>query len=125
MDNVEIRPITQADIIEMNGQPLRHTVQGWSIYKDNELAAICGVTFGRGVMIVFSDIKPDVVAPKVTIWRTALKLLDKIRGLNISTVYAVASPKWPGAPAFLERLGFEHVESSVRGEIFRWRIQEQ
>ena len=125
MADVEIRNLTRADVLAFYGRDLRSTVRGWSVWQNNELAAICGVTMGPGVMVAFSDIKPDIVAPKVTVWRTALRIMEKIKALDISTVYAVASPKLPGAPAFLARLGFKHVESSVRGEVFIWQIRSQ
>lgn len=120
MPDPEIRGLTEADIMAFYGHPLKSTVRGWAVYWNNELVAICGVTMGPGVMVAFSDIKPDVVAPKVTVWRVALQMMERIKALNLSTFYAVASPKLPGAPAFLVRLGFKHIESSARGEVFQW-----
>lgn len=121
--NIEIRPITSQDILAFYGHGLRETVRGWSVYLDGELAAICGITIGHGIMVAFSEVKPGLEVPKITIWRTANDLMDRIKTLGYKRFFAVASPSIPGAPAFLERLGFIHVESSVRGEVFKWEIQ--
>lgn len=120
-DNVEIKPITKADIYEFYGRGLPNTCRGWSVYVDQELAAICGVTIGKGIVVAFSEIKKDVQVPNITIWRTAKKVMERISGLGFSTVYAVAQPHLSTAPSFLARLGFQHQESSVRGEVFKWQ----
>lgn len=122
-DEVVIRPITHDDILAFYGRGLRRTVKGWAIDLNGELAAICGVTIGGGPVVAFSEIKPDLDVPKITVWRTARDLMDRIEALGFKTVFALASPKIPGAPAFLARLGFIHDESSVRGEVFKWVIR--
>lgn len=121
-DRIEVKPITQDDIIAFRGAPMRRTCRGWSIYLDGELAAICGITIGSRIVIAFSEIKPGLSVSRRVIWNTAVLMMDKIVDQGFSIVWAIADPKHTGAASFLKHLGFEHVESSVRGEIFKWQI---
>lgn len=124
-DPVIIRPIKSDDILAFYGHGLRRTVKGWAVDYNGDLAAICGVTIGRGPVVAFSEIRPGLDVPKITVWRTAKKLMQNIEDQGFKMVFALASPKLPGAPAFLERLGFVHDESSARGEVYKWVIQSQ
>lgn len=124
MDDVEIRLLTEADIIAVNGRSLGHTCQGWAVFYKGEIAAIAGVLFTRPLVLAFSQIKSGLgPVPKRVIWLTAQELWKNIKALGQPVLYAIAAPSIPTAPAFLERLGFTHIETSVRGEIFKWAIQ--
>lgn len=123
MDSAIIRPLTEADILEMFGRTLPKTCRGWAVEYEGKLAAIAGVVMEPSLMLAFSEIKPDLAASRFTIWRIATKLWNNIKGLGFRDLYAIASPYTPGAPAFLERLGFTPYEKSARGEIFKWVIQ--
>lgn len=124
MDNrVHIRPLVAMDILKMFGFPLQQTCQGFAVEMDGKLAAIAGVMIQRPLMIAFSIIRPGLEVSPRLIWRTALELWEKIKGLGYPVLYAIASPDIPGAPAFLERLGFTHIEHGVRGDIFKWQTR--
>jgi len=121
-DRVSIRPIKSDDIKEFYGtSALRRTCRGWSVYLDGELAGICGITIGRSIVVAFSEIKPGLPVSRRIIWNTAVLLMDMITDLGFSIIYAIADPRHDSAPSFLRHLGFEHIESSVRGEVFRWQ----
>lgn len=117
-----IRPLTEADIIEFYGKNYDQPCRGWAIEYKEQLAAIVGVTIMPTIMIAWSDIKPGVTGPKKLAWKTSLELMKKIKALKYPIIYAVASYDIKTAPEFLKRLGWEHIESSARGEIFRWQF---
>jgi len=120
---LEIKPATRHDIKEFYGDKMRDTCRAWSAFYDGKLVCIGGVSITRNLMLVFMEMRTQSEVPKMTIWRGALHVWEKIKALNYPVMYAVADPKLSTAPAFLERLGFEHIESSARGEIYRWVIQ--
>ena len=121
-NRVVIKPSTRRDIEEFYGDTMRNSCRAWSAFYDNELICIAGVSITRKLMLVFMDMRTESEVPKKTIWKGALHIWEKIKALNYPVMYAVADPKLLTAPSFLERLGFEHVESSARGEIYIWLI---
>lgn len=117
MDNIEIKPLKQADLIDFYNEGLQKHSKGWSIYYKDELVAIVGISIQPTIIIAWSDIKP-VKIPKRVVLQTAIVLMDKFKNLGYPTIYAIAKPELKGAPAFLTYLGWEHIESSARGELF-------
>ena len=122
MDRPVIRPITADDLIAFYGKGMPKPGRGWAVDVNGKLAAIVGVTIMPTLMLAWSDIKPDVVASPRVVYETAVRLMIKIRDLGYPVVYAVASHDIKTAPAFLKRLGWTHLESSARGEVFTWRF---
>ena len=122
MDDYEIRPSTEKDVKDFFPD-LGHTVRAWSVFHKNELVCVAGIAFTGVVMLAFCQIKSDFKAPKMTIWRHALIIWEKMKALGYPMLYAVADPFLWTAPEFLKRLGFRHVESSARGEVFVWATQ--
>jgi hypothetical protein len=123
MDKPVIRPLTEADIIDFYGKNLPRPCKGFAVDYQGRLACIVGVTITPTLMLAWSDIKPDVVAPHRVVWQTAKELMKRVEGLGFTTLYAVASYDIKTAPAFLKRLGWKHIESSARGEVFTWQIR--
>lgn len=119
-DKVKIRPATRQDIKEMFGDKMRDSCRAWSGFYNGKLVCIGGVAITSHLMLVFMQGRDMEDIPNITIWRGALEIFDKIKSLEYPVLYAIADPKTMTAPNFLSRLGFEHVESSVRGEIYRW-----
>lgn len=119
---VAIRPLEPQDIRAFYPQGLPQTVKGWAVDYRGELACIAGVIFQKPLMIAFSQVRPGLDVSRRLIWRTALELWENIKGLGYPTLYAIADPGLPGAPALLRRLGFIQIESGVRGEVFKWQI---
>lgn len=124
-DKVEIRPATRHDIKEFYGDKMRNSCRAWSGFYDGKLVCIAGVAITRNLMLVFMEMRTDQEVPDITIWRGALEIWTKIKSLGYDILYAVADPQHENAPAFLHRLGFEHIESSERGEIYRWQTHSQ
>ena len=121
MDNIVIRPLTEADILDFYKACLPKPCRGWAIDYNGYLVAIVGVTIGD-VMLAWSDIRKGVRIPPRVIWETAQILMGKISDLRYPMIYAVAKKEIKTAPAFLRRLGWVHTESGSRGEIFLWQI---
>lgn len=122
MDDLEIKPSTAEDVAAFFPE-LTCTVRAWSCFYKGELACVAGVAITPSLMLAFMQIKQGVVAPKMTIWRGALVIWEKIKALGYPRLYAVADESLWTAPQFLERLGFKQIESSARGEVFLWAIQ--
>lgn len=123
MDSIiDIKPITNDDIIAYYGKPLKITVRGWAVFHDGELIGLVGISFATGNLLAFSDFK-HYNYPKKMRWRVAKILLNMIVGLGYSKFYAVADPKLPNSVEFLKRLGFNHIDSSLKGEVFIWVCQ--
>lgn len=87
---------------------------------DGRLAALAGVASGL-TMVTFSSINPEIEASPRQVWATAKEVFQKIKELGYNNLYAVADPARPSAGKFLERLGFEHVETSAVGEVYLWK----
>lgn len=115
----EVRGLTNNDIKSFYGQGLKTSSRGWSIYYEDKLFAICGVTFGKSVIIGFSDIDRTIEIPDITIWRMAKDIMKKVDGLGYKDIFAVADEKENTSKAFLRRLGFKPVHSG-NGKVFRY-----
>ena len=120
MDEPLIRPLREQDIREFYKDGLPRACRGWAVEYRGQVACIVGVTIMPTLMLAWSDVKPDVRASKRLIFETAKKLMINIEGLGYPVIYAVANPDILTALGFLTRLGWEHIETSARGEVFRW-----
>lgn len=92
------------------------------IEDDGKPVAIVGVLHTEP-MQCFSVMTDPVRRSPKTIVKVALRLrqmLDSYTG----TVYALADKNEPNAPRFLKFIGFEYFNTTVQGEIYRWRKQQ-
>jgi hypothetical protein len=117
MAKVEIRPIRAGDYEAIYGEPLRHSVRGFTAVVDGEPRGMAGVAYVKGQVTAFSRGLPGI--PKKWIARGTLMTLRMIRDMDCP-VLAIADPEIPTAAQFLARVGFEHVTTNSQGEIFRW-----
>lgn len=109
---ITIRPATLGDIEEFFGRKPDRTVKAMVVEKDGEPACIAGVTFGKGYVEAFSDMKP-VDVPRRTIWRYAQKLKAMIHATGLPCIATTGNPK------FLEKLGFRYVGEFYGKQAFR------
>lgn len=116
--DVEIKQATAADIAHFypNGSP--RTCYAWVAYYLGKPACLAGITVERGGCVAFSEILPNA-APKVTIWRAALALLDHIVSLKLPMV-AGCEEMDARAQDFVKRLGFKRMNNMQGMEIFTW-----
>lgn len=119
-ERVVIKPATRHDIEAFYGRQMRDTCRAWSAFYDGRLVCIAGVAIRRTIMVVFMEMRLEEDVPKKLVWRSALHIWEKIKALDYPVMYAIAEPNLTTAPAFLKRLGFDHIESSARGDIYRW-----
>lgn len=105
IENVEIRQASAEDIklFYPNGSP--YTVQAWLALYKGEPACLAGIIIQRGQIVPFSDVKPDIDAPKMTVYRTAKELFRLIKSLNLTLTTGTEGCR----SKFLEKLGFKHI----------------
>lgn len=122
MGKVEIKTATLDDMEALCGVRFKRSLRAWSVYYDGELAAVAGLLMTKDDFKGFSQIKPGLVVPKITVWRTAVALLKQMTDLKRSFI-VIADPSINGSPAFLQRLGFEYLTTSKLGEVYKWAIR--
>ncbi|MFA7333353.1 MAG: hypothetical protein WC130_03570 [Kiritimatiellia bacterium] len=120
-DEYVIRDATRDDMTAICGKRTGATFRAWAVEKNGTLVAVGGVVYGKPLIIGFSRIAAGAEMKPQTVWRLTRKLWNNVMALGHPVIYAIADPDLPTAPAFLERLGFKHIESDVRGEIYEWQ----
>ena len=110
-----IRYATIEDVRELHkGGLLPMTSKVWAIDYNGKLAGIFGATIVNDIVCAFSEIKKDTGAPKITIWRTALKAFSEIKKMG-NIIIAEPDCNIKGAAEFLKRLGFkEYTDGTFR-----------
>lgn len=117
---VEIREATAADIAAFYGETPKRSMRAMVAVLDGKPVGLAGVYYHAGQVVAFSEAKPEIQGLRHAIGRGTLAVLAMFRRLNIP-VLALAQQDIPGSERFLERCGFEHVDSTCEGEVFRWR----
>jgi hypothetical protein len=118
MADIRLRPVQPGDYEAVYGEPLKHSIKGYTVTIDGEPRGIAGVAYVDGQVNAFSRGLPGI--PKKWIVRGTRLTLEMIRGMDCP-VLAIADPNIPTAPGFLEWCGFEHVTTNSQGEVYRWR----
>lgn len=98
---------TAEDIEAVTGQKSPYTAKAYVFYWDGKPAGLGGYKLENGNFVVFSDIKKDVDAPKLTVYRCVLKVMEMIRSKGLP-MYAVAEN-----PELCERIGFKRFAGDV------------
>lgn len=95
---------TAQDILDFYGAPLPYSLRGFTI-RDGEgnILAIAGLMYTPDGAQFVQDIKEG--SPKLTIWRVSKDIVARVRAWGIPA-FATPSPDYPGAAAYLLRLGF-------------------
>ncbi len=117
---VIIRPLNMRDIKEFypDKKPER-AVRGWAAEYDGRLACIAGVTRVNPYdLLAFSDVMQGIQAPRLTVWRTAVKLFGNIKSLGLDVI-ADPNCNIGRAPEFLKRLGFYE----INGGLYKWETR--
>lgn len=106
-ERVTYRLATAEDIEAVTGQKTPYTVMAYAFFLDGEPAGLGGYKLENGNFVVFSDIKKDVKAPKMTVYRCVRKVMDMIKAKGLP-MYAMAEN-----PELCERLGFKRITGDV------------
>ena len=119
--DVEIRQATAEDIklFYPDGPP--RTAYSWIAFYKGEPACLCGLILERGGCVAYSEIKPGIKAPKVTIWKAAKKLFALIEQLKLP-MYAGCEIYDMKAQAFVERLGFKYERTFQGMELYKCQV---
>ena len=81
MKNYVIRTATREDILDVYGK-MNFPCRAWAVDYFGATVAVAGVSFQSNCAVTFSAIVDGVNIPKITIYRCALDLMNKIKSLN-------------------------------------------
>ena len=123
MPCLDIRAAKHEDMAFFYPHGMKTTCRAWVFELDGQRAALFGVEIARGCYTAFSSQAKGTDIPKQTKWRMAKVGMEILMFLGYKGLYALVDPNIPGARRFLERLGWECVEQSERGEVMRCPIQ--
>lgn len=104
---VGYRMATAEDIEAVTGQKSPYTCRAYAFFYDGVPVALGGYKIENGNFVVFSDIKKDVDAPKLTVYRCVLKVMEMVKAKKLP-MYAVAEN-----PDLCERIGFKRMSGDV------------
>lgn len=107
---VTYRVASAEDIEGVTGEKPVYSVKALAFFYDGELAGIGGYKIHNGSYVAFSDIKKGVEAPKLTIYRCALIIMDLIKSKGLPMFASAENPE------LCERLGFER----FNGDLYKW-----
>jgi len=118
--DVEIVKATAENIRYFYPDGCPRTCYGWIAYYKGQPACFAGVTVERGGYVAFCDLKPDINAPKQTIWRAAKIMFENMRSLNLPMMAIYCEPhKQRQGQKFVERLGFRYSHTYDGMEIYK------
>lgn len=112
--DITIRPATIEDIREFWGEDIPKTIRAFVVECGGISQCIAGVYQHQYDWIVFSDMKENNF-PKMTIWRAANMLMEKLKSLNLPLT-AIPDECIERSGVFLERLGF-----IKQGSVYKWQ----
>ena len=120
MGSVEIRSTTAEDIETLYGhRPLR-TMRAYTAVYDEQPIAVAGIYYYPDQVVAFSYIKPEYAHLKAGLGRGAIRVLRMLKNIN-KPIIAVAEPGIPTSAEFLERCGFEYLQTTSQGMIYIWQ----
>lgn len=108
MADYEIKTGTRRDIEEVLGDSriTFPTVRCYSMFYQGKLAGVAGIAIMKHSHFAFCDIKEDVGAPKMTIWKCAREMMSILAARNVRMV-CEPHPDIPNSRKFLELLGWK------------------
>lgn len=118
--DVVIRPATRAQLESFYGKPWRQTALAWLVTWKGRPACVAGLAMTREGTIAFSDVKPGIDAPKITIFRT-MRALHELMKQHATFMIAGSRDKGDHSRV-LEMLGFKPwKEKSNELMTYAWR----
>lgn len=104
---IVVREATRDDIAAFSDMADKPTVRAWCGELDGKIIALGGFALRGGRWIMFCDLTDEARPHKMTLMRTAKRVLGEARRMGLRFVYAEANPNEPGAVRWLQSLGFE------------------
>lgn len=121
MNEVIIRLARLEDFNELCNRLPPFTCEGLSVVYNGNVVAIATVTMTKAGYVLSAEIKENIDAHKITIWRYAKRTMSMI-AQNKKILYAGASNKSLNSRKFLIKLGFKYFCTDEDGmEIFKWQ----
>lgn len=116
---MKVRPIREDDLIEMHGELFKESMRGIAVEDGDDLVAIAGVIHGS-VFQCFSSMTEQLRRSPKNIVRAGRALQDLLNQYTVP-VYALTDPEQPAHARFLEWMGFEYIETTTQGRLYkRW-----
>ena len=117
MNNIEVRPTVAADLPALTSEPLPFRIKALTAVQDGAIIGIGGIGFTpAGDVVAFAELTPAERTAKVTLHRTARRVLAEARAAGIREIIASADPTFAAAQRWLARLGF----TPIGGRLWRW-----
>ena len=118
-----IRPATRSDVIDLCGDSYPEGMRALVVESDGVPIGIAGIlhTMPRQC---FSVMKDEIRSSPRVILRVAKQLRPMMDSYD-TPIYAIASEDEPTSTRFLEYVGFEYHDTTVQGEVYQWRRQQQ
>lgn len=113
-----VRPATREDIEKFSDMPAKPTAKAWAGELDGRLIALAGFAMQNGRWVAFCDLTEDARPHKMTIMRTAKRIMKEAKAMGIRYLYAEASPHEENAVRWLTSLGFRLDPRSAY--LYRW-----
>lgn len=113
---IEVRPSTVRDIIEYSGDLPPFRVRAFTGLLNGKIIAIGGIAYlPNGAALAFLDANDEArVKAKLSLYKTAKRLVDECKARGITTINARASIDIEAAQRFLLRLGFKLTDPAAR-----------
>ena len=116
------RAATEADLIAFYGSLPPVTTQAWVGIADGEVFGVLGLARDADTLVFFSDYKPEAKQhlKRMTVLKLIRSMRDIIRKRGVPVI-ALADEREPDSAKLLTRLGFEFIEQTEGGGLYRWR----
>ena len=116
---VIVRPATREDIAAFSDMADKPTVKAWVGEIDGKIVGMGGLALIGGRWFAFLDLTDEARSSKITLMRTAKRVMAEARRMGLRYVYAQVSTHEANAAAWLRSLGFE---LDPRSEVlYRWQ----
>ncbi len=113
-----LRPAAAADVLAIHGKLPDCTMRAYVAVIDGQPLAIGGVYYAEAGTFAFCQITDAMRARRKSIMRAARLVMGIVRQFP-GPIYALCSRQEETAAAFLKRLGFEFMEPTAQGNVYR------
>ena len=118
---ITLRPATVEDVAQFYGGASLYSVRAIAAELEGKIVGIGGVYRVGKQMIVFTEMKPEMLSYKKDIIRASRLVLAIIEKYSIVSAYI--APEIPTAESFGKHFGFEEHGKSIEGRRVSVRIK--
>lgn len=118
---VSFRPTVAADLAQVTHEPLPHRIRSITAVLDGRVVGLGGIGYRPdGTVIAFAQFTDEMRAYPAAIHRAGVLGMALIRRSGVPMVVAEAQAGNPAAERWLERFGFERIDTPD-GPAYVWR----